>query len=180
MGYKKGHTGYWKGKKQSRISNLKRVKTLKKMWKNPSWNEEERIAKIKETRQLNNSYKHSVETKNKISLGHKGLKQSKETRLKRSSALKGEKCHLWKGGITKETIALRRTLQYYLWRDAVLERDDYTCQMCGIRGGKLQAHHKKEFAKYPELRFAIQNGITLCIPCHLNKIHKLNIKLIVM
>jgi len=32
--------------------------------------------------------------------------------------------------------------------------------------GKLNAHHIENFAQYPELRCAINNGITFCIDCH--------------
>lgn len=36
----------------------------------------------------------------------------------------------------------------------------------GYKGNKLQADHIKPFAYFPELRFAIDNGRTLCINCH--------------
>lgn len=65
----------------------------------------------------------------------------------------------------------RRSAEYKLWRKAIFERDDYTCQVCGQRGVKLNAHHKKPYAYFPDLRYSIDNGITLCISCH-QKVHR--------
>lgn len=55
---------------------------------------------------------------------------------------------------------------YRDWRKAVFERDNYVCQDCGAKGGYLTAHHIKSWAKYPELRYELSNGKTLCEPCH--------------
>jgi HNH endonuclease len=65
----------------------------------------------------------------------------------------------------------RQVARYNDWRLAVLKRDKRTCQRCGYQGKKLHAHHIKEYAKYPELRIAIENGITLCPDCH-RKTHR--------
>lgn len=120
--------------------------------------------KIKEA---NTGYKHSPETIKKMKLLKTGVKQSPESRKKKSEALKGEKSYLWKGGITKENARIRASVEYKLWRTAVFERDNYTCIWCGDdKGGNLEADHIKPFAYYPELRFAIDNGRTLCISCH--------------
>lgn len=79
----------------------------------------------------------------------------------------------WQGGITNKSDRrnIMTTLEYKIWRKSVFERDDYTCQWCGARNsnGKkivLHADHIKPWSKYPELRFAIDNGRTLCIDCH--------------
>lgn len=107
----------------------------------------------------------SREIKNKIS--RLGSKHSKETKRKMSLAHKGEKSYLWKGGITEKNKIIRTGLEYRLWRTAVFERDNYTCIWCGQKGGRLNADHIKRFSDYPELRFAIDNGRTLCQKCHL-------------
>lgn len=52
------------------------------------------------------------------------------------------------------------------WRKAVFERDNYTCQECGKHGGKLNAHHIVGYYENEEERWNVDNGITLCVPCH--------------
>ena len=53
--------------------------------------------------------------------------------------------------------------QYKDWRMAVYTRDNFTCQWPNCHSQKrLNAHHIKTWAKFPGLRFEINNGITLC------------------
>ena len=63
---------------------------------------------------------------------------------------------------------IRKSLAYKAWRTLVFNRDNYTCQSCQKKGGYLHADHIKPFALFPELRFDVNNGRTLCVPCHKN------------
>lgn len=67
---------------------------------------------------------------------------------------------------SRSPMEVRRSGEYKDWRNAVFQRDNYTCQMCGARGVKINAHHIKQFAFYPEQRTELSNGITLCVSCH--------------
>jgi hypothetical protein len=110
--------------------------------------------------------KHPIEQNIHQSNVMMGKKHSIETRQKISESHKGEKCYKWKGGVTPIYRRIRNSIEFRLWREAVFSRDNWTCQECGVRGTKLHPHHIKSFAYFPELRFAIDNGITLCISCH--------------
>lgn len=111
--------------------------------------------------------------KGQISL-NKGKKASVETRLKQSLAKlgkpkpnrRGPNNPLWKGGVTPVNKALRMSLDYAIWRRKVFVRDNFTCVHCGQRGGRLEADHIKAFAHFPDLRFDVSNGRTLCASCH--------------
>lgn len=80
--------------------------------------------------------------------------------------IKGEKHCSWNPNLKPEDRNPRNTEENRIWRKKVFELDNYTCCFCGVYGGKLNAHHINKFSKYKDLRFNIQNGITLCEQCH--------------
>jgi hypothetical protein len=114
----------------------------------------------------------SKEAKIKIGLFHKGKKRTIESRKKQGESIKGEKSYLWKGGITPLNHKIRTSSEYKLWNKSNLERDNFTCQKCGQYGGELKVHHINNFADFPELRLALDNGIVFCKTCH-NNFHKI-------
>lgn len=79
---------------------------------------------------------------------------------------RGSRSHRWQGGKTSESTLLRTCHTYADWRAKVMARDDYTCALCGQRGGRLAVHHIKLFSEHPGKRLDKDNGITLCWKCH--------------
>jgi len=69
----------------------------------------------------------------------------------------------WKGGARRKT---NRRGPHASWVRKVLSRDKATCQRCGVNGVEMHAHHIKSYAEHPELRFDVDNGVTLCFRCH--------------
>jgi len=118
------------------------------------WKTKQRLSKLGKKRGP-----HSDESKRKM----------REARLKdgiKPPIHKGADCHFWKGGITPINEWIRKGIAYKSWRKKVFGRDNYTCVWCGKRGSQIHADHIKPFADYPELRFELSNGRTLCIECH--------------
>ena len=84
----------------------------------------------------------------------------------RCCANTGQLSPAWRGGVTPLYKKIVQSEEYKTWRTAVFKRDNYTCQLCGQRGCQLQADHINSFAFFPELRFELSNGRTLCVECH--------------
>lgn len=109
-----------------------------------------------------------------------GKLQSQETKIKISAIQQGISVEEWKGFISPLNQLLRKSSMYKIWRNAVFLRDNFTCQnpeceYCHNKiGVMLHPHHKKSFAKFPELRYIVDNGITYCKEFHINSkiLHK--------
>jgi len=123
--------------------------------------------------------RHSDKSKREIGLSNsialKGRKLSEEHKRKISEYNKkvgrtpplnsGKKHWHWKGGITPLNRKIRGSKEYAIWRRTVLERDGFACIECGTKE-QVEADHIKSFFLFPEIRFDVNNGRTLCRPCH--------------
>ena len=122
----------------------------------------------------------SQEVRDKISSANTGKKkvftEDHKNNIKRSftqtirnnlrNRMLGENNPAWRGGVTDEHKIIRCSAQYRAWRESVYRRDNWMCVLCCCKGGKLNADHIKPFSMYPELRFSVENGRTLCVDCH--------------
>ena len=128
---------------------------------------------IKHTKEHNNKIskaligiKFTDEHRKNMRKGQLGKKRSIEHRKHMSIVRKGSNNPNWQGGKTSINNKIRQSIEYKLWRESVFIRDNYTCIWCDERGGEIHADHIKPFSLFPELRFSIDNGRTLCINCH--------------
>ena len=160
------------------------------MKKGEKHSSETKLKMSKSSRRLSTrkGIKHTEESRKKMSIWHKshpyshwkGREIPKESKEKMSKTRRGRRFTLQhrqnlsaslklarpRKGLTHELDLIRTSFEYRLWRKAVFERDNYTCIWCKQRGVELNADHIKPFRHYPELRFAIDNGRTLCVACH--------------
>ncbi len=93
-----------------------------------------------------------------------GWKHTPETRRQLSAQKRGPRNPQWKGGVTPHAVAIRADVAALA--PAVRERYDFTCQLCGTRGGALDTHHVLPIWARPDLALEPTNLVPLCEPCH--------------
>jgi len=104
--------------------------------------------------------------------GHQFYIQTLEDRECSRQRMMGELNPMWKGGDSDKE---RRNSAYKEWRIAVFERDGFICRRCGYFNGcgakrrDLNAHHIVPWIESIELRYVVENGATLCVPCHIRE-----------
>lgn len=102
----------------------------------------------------------------------RGRKHTEDAKEKNRQAHIGKQTwNKWIWDKTPENKRIRHSVEFLSWRSSVFMRDWFTCKKCNKKWW-VNAHHILNFAQYPELRFAIDNWITLCTVCH-NMFHKI-------
>jgi 5-methylcytosine-specific restriction endonuclease McrA len=123
---------------------------------------------------------HSLESREKMRIGHLGLKRTEEWKNKHREIMKGNKyalgyrmsekskqnlreknsgknSNLWKGGISYNPYSVDWTETI---KKAIREKYKYTCQICGDYAWIV--HH----IDYDKLNCNIDNLIVVCVKCH--------------
>lgn len=100
--------------------------------------------------------------------------EQKRERLNSWIPKKGRKA--WNKGLRSkdyyEAELARNTIEYTTFRKVCFERDLYSCCISGQKGGNLVVHHIYSFSDYPEIRFLVDNGITMSKEKH-NEFHSI-------
>jgi 5-methylcytosine-specific restriction endonuclease McrA len=162
-----------KGKNKGKVSPFKGIPRSKEVILKMTVNH----ADMSGDKNPNYGRHHSEETKRKMSEKAKLRTFSEEHRRKISEANKGKNNGSYNPNLTdKDRIDRRFIPGHTEWSFAVKERDRFTCQKCGDnKGGNLESHHIESYNSNKELRTAVSNGITLCIPCHKDFHHQYGI-----
>ena len=90
--------------------------------------------------------------------------------IERSKRMTGPNSPVWNPDRTDEERRNSRSndLQYIKWAALVKERDSYTCVVCEkVGGGELVSHHLDAWRDYPDKRYDLDNGVCLCVSCHI-------------
>jgi hypothetical protein len=132
------------------------------------------------TRIKRDNYKHTDKAKERMSKTRLGVPKSIEFRQNLRNYFKKNPKKVNRT-FNELYELIRKCFESRQWRCDVFRRDNYTCQICGDNtGGNLEADHKKAFIvilkeyNIQSLEEAlacaelwdIDNGRTLCKPCH--------------
>ena len=101
-----------------------------------------------------------------ISQAKKGKKiicSSKEI-MRRKENWRKNKNPKWSGGVSSEYHIAVTSCEWFIIREKIMKRDNYTCQKCNVRGKNLQIHHIIPWRKIHN--HSVDNLITVCIRCH--------------
>lgn len=151
-----------KGKKLSPLSEEHKIKIGKSL--TGYVRSEEHNKKLVESKRLNNTIITPVKKGGHLSDAHKTA--ISKASIGKLATRKGKDHWHWLGGITGINFKIRNSKKYKRWRELVFKRDNYTCQECKKLGTYIEADHIKPFSLFPELRFVVSNGCTLCKKCH--------------
>lgn len=121
----------------------------------------------------NKGMKYSKEVCERISAGKKGksVPWSEERKKKFKARMTGENHPLWvkdRTKLSRKTSGTERMAYFYsFWRKQVKDRDGHRCRINnGDCRGRLEVHHILPWRDFPELRYEVNNGITLCHAHH--------------
>ncbi len=111
----------------------------------------------------NKGKKMSLETRIKMSQAKLGVPKSEETKKRMGDWQRGDKHYRWNPNRSEVRYDRRNDPEYKQWRKQVWLRDNFKCKIGNPDCfGRIEAHHILSWSKYPELRYNINNGITLC------------------
>lgn len=111
--------------------------------------------------------RHGIQARNVGS--EPGHKRATDISRQRQSAARrglliGPKNPNWRGGIQLKHPE-RNRYRSKMWVKAVKDRDGWKCVECDAET-RLHAHHIKGWRDRPDLRYDMDNGLTLCHECH--------------
>jgi len=98
--------------------------------------------------------------------GNRASQATREKQRKAKLGIRGPQHWNWKGAARAERKRAMGRDEYKQWRLAVFKRDGFACVECGDSKSYLYAHHVSPWAKSPDLRYDLGNGVTLCEACH--------------
>lgn len=113
-----------------------------------------------------NGFKKGIHPKTEFKKGHKN---SEETMEKISLKLRGKNCYRYIDGRSYTKSPLRYGDDWSKVRMLIYERDNFTCQDCGLKmtnkTGAHDVHHKIPFLE--TFDNSLNNLTTLCRSCHM-------------